>query len=74
MSATMTATKTVLFPWKDAYSVSIPLIDKQHMKLVDVLNQLHDAMLTGTARDVTRRILAELCSTPKATSPPKSCS
>ena len=33
-----------LIKWDDSYSVHIVEIDKQHQKLVDMLNELNDAM------------------------------
>ncbi len=33
-----------LFPWSDRYLLGIASIDEQHVRLVEVLNNLHDAM------------------------------
>jgi len=49
----MSATKSVLFEWKDAYSVSNTLIDGQHKVLIGLLNSLHAAMREGKGRDVS---------------------
>lgn len=49
-----------LIPWNDKYSVGISSIDTQHKKLVDLTNQLHDAMSTGKAKDSIPAILTDL--------------
>ena len=49
-----------LISWNDTLSVGIPTIDAQHRKLVDTLNDLHSAMLSGNARQITGSILAKL--------------
>jgi hemerythrin len=54
------ATTTVLFPWKDAYSVGIPRIDTQHKGLVRLINDLHAAMLEGRAKQALSHIVDEL--------------
>ena len=40
-----------LFTWRDDYSVKVPSIDAQHQKLVDMLNGLHDGMVSGTSSE-----------------------
>jgi len=49
-----------LMPWKDEYSVKIGAIDEQHKKLVDLLNQVHEATLAGRGKLVVGNILSEL--------------
>ena len=49
-----------LIQWNDYFSVGVRTIDSQHKKLVDTLNELHDAMLGGQARHVTGPILERL--------------
>ncbi len=51
-----------LLAWKDAYSVKIKEIDDQHKKLIDMINQLNDAMAQGKAKDVLGPILDKLVS------------
>ncbi len=46
-----------LMEWKDSFSVSVADIDKQHHKLVDMLNELHDAMQQGKGADALEQIL-----------------
>ena len=49
-----------LIDWDDNYSVNIVEIDKQHQKLIDMINQLHEAMLEGQARDIIGAIVQRL--------------
>ena len=49
-----------LVTWKEEYSVNITEVDDQHKGLVELINQLHDAMLAGKAKEVMGKILAEL--------------
>ncbi len=46
--------------WGDQYSVNVNTIDSQHKKLVTLINQLHNAMSSGKARDVQAGILNQL--------------
>ena len=46
--------------WNQALSVGIPSIDRQHRQLVDIINDLHDAMLAGKAKDISGQILENL--------------
>jgi hemerythrin len=48
------------FPWRAEYQVNIALIDTQHKQLVELLNQLYDAMRAGKGKDATGRVLNEL--------------
>ena len=49
-----------LMSWKDEYSVKVRTIDQQHKKLIDLLNQMHDAMKASRGREVVEQVLAEL--------------
>ena len=46
--------------WGEQYSVGVPSIDEQHSKIVSLLNQLHDGMMTGTDRITLGRVLLAL--------------
>ncbi|HNX04484.1 MAG TPA: bacteriohemerythrin [Opitutales bacterium] len=50
------------FPWKASYSVGIASIDAQHMKLVELLNSLWDAMSHGQGNEACGKILNQLVS------------
>jgi len=41
-----------LIEWKDEFSVGVPDVDHEHQKLIGLINDLHDAMSSGSG-DVT---------------------
>ena len=49
-----------LFNWNDSYSVKVKQFDDQHKKLVEMLNELHDAMMVGKGKDVLGQVLDKL--------------
>jgi len=49
-----------LLNWQSDYSVNIKEIDLQHMKLIELINQLHNAMKAGKGKEVMGKILEEL--------------
>lgn len=49
-----------LFPWSDTYSVNIGIIDMQHKALVELINELHHAMITRTGKEQLGTILSGL--------------
>lgn len=49
-----------LLTWQDKYSVGIGQIDDQHKQLIDMINELNDAMLAGKGRDVLMTVLNKL--------------
>lgn len=51
-----------LINWNDNYSVKVYTIDEQHKKLVALINDLHEAMKAGKAKDKLGTILNELVS------------
>jgi hemerythrin len=51
-----------IISWKDAYSVGISEIDRQHHKIIDLINQLNDAMTEGKGKAILGKILADLIS------------
>lgn len=53
-------TSDVLINWTSDLSVGVTEIDKQHMKLVELINALYRAMKRGHAREVTQKIVDEL--------------
>ncbi len=46
--------------WHDENSVGVQSIDKQHMRLVSIINDLFKAILADKAHDVLHSILEEL--------------
>ncbi|MBS1209071.1 MAG: hemerythrin-like metal-binding protein [Proteobacteria bacterium] len=50
----------ILFQWSDEYSVGVEEIDEQHKALVDLLNNLHQAIHERHGTEVSRQILDDL--------------
>lgn len=46
--------------WNSRYSVGINSIDVQHNKLIEYINDLHEAMKTGKAKEVMGGIIQNL--------------
>lgn len=49
-----------LLTWNDGHSVKVKQFDDQHKKLIDMVNELHDAMKVGKGKEVLEKILAGL--------------
>ena len=49
-----------LITWNPALSVDVELFDEQHKKLIDMINDVHDAMKVGKGNDVLGAILSGL--------------
>lgn len=49
-----------LLDWCERYSVNSPVMDQQHRKLFALVNELHEAMKEGRAKDMTARALDDL--------------
>ena len=56
----------VLFPWSREYQVGIRSVDEQHKQLVDIINQLHQAMASGRERVTVGKSLEKLIDYTKA--------
>jgi len=50
----------MLLTWGPGYSVGVPAMDSQHKTLFGMLNELHDAMLSGRGQQATRPLLKKL--------------
>ena len=46
--------------WDDSFSVNVVEIDDQHKKLVEMINDLHDAMRHGQSKLVLSKIISGL--------------
>jgi hemerythrin len=49
-----------LLNWKNEYSVNIKEIDDQHRRLVDMINELHEAMVQQKAKEALGSVLSKL--------------
>ena len=49
-----------LIKWDDSFSVKVAEIDKQHQKLIDMINELNDAMKQGKGKDILGKIIKGL--------------
>jgi hemerythrin len=49
-----------LLAWDPSYSVNVELIDKQHQMLVQMINDLYDAMMAGKDKDLLGRLINRL--------------
>ena len=51
-----------LITWTDNMSVGVGRIDKEHQKLIELINRLHDAMKTGSGKTIVGPVIVELVS------------
>jgi len=51
-----------LIEWTDSLSVNVAEIDRQHKKLIAMINDLNDAMRQGQGKDVAGKIINGLIS------------
>ncbi len=49
-----------LITWSTALSVKVTEMDNQHVKLIDLINKLHDAMRSGKANDEVRVVVDQM--------------
>jgi hemerythrin len=49
-----------LIQWSSIFSVNVAEIDKQHQKLIALINNLNDAMKQGKGKDILAEIIDEL--------------
>lgn len=49
-----------MLTWTNDLMVSVPKVDEQHQKLVELVNSLYNAMKTGKGKEVSGKILKEL--------------
>jgi len=48
------------FEWDESFEGGIAEIDSQHIKLVEMINDLHDAMMVGKGADLLGSLLEQL--------------
>jgi hemerythrin-like metal-binding protein len=49
-----------LIEWKDEFSVGVPVVDHEHRELIDLINELHDAMSGENAAITVLDFLGEI--------------
>ena len=49
-----------LMTWSDQLSVNIKQVDSQHMKLVELLNNFHEAMKVGKGKEAMGKTFSDL--------------
>jgi hemerythrin len=49
-----------LFTWNESYSVGINQIDRHHQEIMNMINELNEAMLHGKGREIVGGILKKL--------------
>jgi len=49
-----------LLTWSEQYSVGVKTMDNQHIAMIDMLNELYEAMMEGNALGVTGPLLHKL--------------
>ncbi len=49
-----------LITWTEQFSVHIPEIDAQHKRLIDCINNLHDAMMNGQSVEIMVELIDDL--------------
>ncbi len=48
------------FAWKEAYSVHVTTLDRQHQQLFGMISELNDALAAGKGNEVVGRLLDRL--------------
>jgi len=51
---------TCTFHWTETYSVNIAILDKQHQKLFDTVNELDQALRAGEGNSAVQQVLDKL--------------
>lgn len=49
-----------LIQWNDKYNVGVRTLDGQHRQLIDIINDLHEAMSKGHAKEVQTGLVQRL--------------
>jgi len=49
-----------LISWSDKYSIGVKILDDQHKGLIDLVNELHAAMMVGQAQSAAGPVLKKL--------------
>jgi hemerythrin-like metal-binding protein len=46
--------------WSEEYSVKVKMFDDEHIHLMELINQLHDGLHSGKAKDVLTKVIDEM--------------
>ena len=49
-----------LFVWGENFNINVKEVDKQHEKLVEILNNLYESMLAAKSNEILEKVLTEL--------------
>ena len=49
-----------LIEWSEKYSVNVKAIDEEHKKIINIINELHEAMLQRATKSVMSTIIKSL--------------
>lgn len=49
-----------LIAWRSEFETGIPAVDHEHRELVDLINELHDALEAGASKDRIGQFLGEV--------------
>ncbi len=49
-----------LITWNEGLSVNIKKIDDEHKVLIELINELHDAMMKGKSKEILESIISQL--------------
>jgi len=50
----------IFFPWKASYATGVDLVDFQHQKLVEYINELYNSALKSETSDNTKSVIVKL--------------
>lgn len=48
------------FEWSEKLATGVPEMDEQHKKLLNIINELYEAMKQGKGREVVDKVISEL--------------
>jgi hemerythrin-like metal-binding protein len=58
--ATRGVNSMALFRWRDSLEIGVPAIDRDHRRIIDLLNRLHFMVLAGDEREAVGKVITEV--------------